>query len=93
MGQADTESRESSRETDANWRLGPRVQITKELKVDIVTVSTAIDTTLNVLSVVGGSAIVAAVLPKPSENAYKVFILVRKIVDFVGANFFNAKNG
>ncbi len=61
--------------------------------MDIVTVSTAIDTTLNVLSVVGGSAIVAAVLPKPSENAYKVFILVRKIVDFVGANFFNAKNG
>ena len=61
--------------------------------MDIVTVSTVIDTTLNVLSVVGGSAIVAAVLPKPSENAYKVFILVRKIVDFVGANFFNAKNG
>lgn len=61
--------------------------------MDIVTVSTAIDTTLNVLSVVGGSAIVAAVLPKPSENAYKVFIIVRKIVDFVGANFFNAKNG
>ena len=61
--------------------------------MDIVTVSTAIDTTLNVLSVVGGSAIVAAVLPKPSENAYKVFILVRKIVDFVGANWFNAKNG
>ena len=61
--------------------------------MDIVTVSTAIDTTLNVLSVVGGSAIAAAVLPKPSENAYKVFIIVRKIVDFVGANFFNAKNG
>ena len=61
--------------------------------MDIVTVSTAVDTTLNVLSVVGGSAIVAAVLPKPSENAYKVFIIVRKIVDFVGANFFNAKNG
>ena len=61
--------------------------------MDIVTVSTAIDTALNVLSVVGGSAIVAAVLPKPSENAYKVFIIVRKIVDFVGANFFNAKNG
>ena len=61
--------------------------------MDIVTVSTAVDTALNVLSVVGGSAIVAAVLPKPSENAYKVFIIVRKIVDFVGANFFNAKNG
>ena len=61
--------------------------------MDIVTVSTAVDTTMNVLSVVGGSAIVAAVLPKPSENAYKVFIIVRKIVDFVGANFFNAKNG
>ena len=61
--------------------------------MDIVTVSTAVDTALNILSVVGGSAIVAAVLPKPSENAYKVFIIVRKIVDFVGANFFNAKNG
>ncbi len=61
--------------------------------MDIQIISTAVDTTLNVLSVVGGSAIVAAVLPKPSENAYKVFIIVRKIVDFVGANFFNAKNG
>ena len=61
--------------------------------MDIVTVSTAIDTTLNVLSVVGGSAIVAAILPKPSDNAYKIYLIVRKVVDFVGANFFNAKNG
>ena len=61
--------------------------------MDISTVSAVVDIGINVLSVVGGSAIVAAVLPKPSENAYKVFIIVRKIVDFVGANWFNAKNG
>jgi hypothetical protein len=61
--------------------------------VDISTVSTVIDTGINVLSVVGGSAIVAAVLPKPSERAYKVFLIVRKLVDFIGANWFNAKNG
>lgn len=61
--------------------------------MDISTVSTVIDTGINVLSVVGGSAIVAAVLPKPSERAYKVFLIVRKLVDFIGANWFNAKNG
>ena len=61
--------------------------------MDIVTVSTAVDTALNILSVVGGSAIVAAVLPKPSDNAYKIYLIVRKLVDFVGANWFNAKNG
>ena len=61
--------------------------------MDIVTVSTAVDTALNILSVVGGSAIVAAVLPKPSDRAYKIFLIVRKLVDFVGANWFNAKNG
>lgn len=93
MGQTNTESHQSSRDPDANRRLAPRVQITKELKVDIVTVSTAVDTALNILSVVGGSAIVAAILPKPSDNAYKIYLIVRKVVDFVGANFFNAKNG
>ena len=61
--------------------------------MDITTVSSVIDTTLNVLSVVGGSAIVAAILPKPSDNAYKIYLIVRKVVDFVGANWFNAKNG
>lgn len=61
--------------------------------MDLNTVSSVIDIGTTVLSTIGGSAIVAAVLPKPSENAYKVFIIVRKIVDFVGANFFNAKNG
>lgn len=61
--------------------------------MDISTVSSVVDTTINVLSVVGGSAIVAAVLPKPSDNAYKIYLIVRKVVDFVGANFFNAKNG
>ena len=61
--------------------------------MDINTVSSAVDLTINALATVGGGAVLAAVLPKPSENAYKVFIIVRKIVDFVGANFFNAKNG
>ncbi len=61
--------------------------------MDISTVSAVVDTGINVLSVVGGSAIVAAVLPKPSDNAYKIFLIVRKLVDFIGANWFNAKNG
>ncbi len=61
--------------------------------MDIGTFSTIIDTGLNVLATVGGSAIAAAFLPKPSANAYQIFLIVRKIVDFVGANWFNAKNG
>ena len=60
--------------------------------MDISTVSSVVDIGINVLSVVGGSAIAAAFLPKPSANAYKIFLIVRKLVDFVGANFFNAKN-
>lgn len=61
--------------------------------MDITTVSSVIDTGINVLSVIGGSAVAAAILPKPSDRAYKIFLIVRKLVDFVGANFFNAKNG
>ena len=61
--------------------------------MDINTVSSVVDLTINTLATVGGGAVLAAVLPKPGTNAYKVFIIVRKIVDFVGANFFNAKNG
>lgn len=60
--------------------------------MDISTVSSVVDIGINVLSVVGGSAITAAFMPKPSANAYKIFLIVRKLVDFVGANFFNAKN-
>ena len=60
--------------------------------MDISTVSSVVDIGINVLSVVGGSAITAAFMPKPSDNAYKVFLIVRKLVDFIGANWFNAKN-
>lgn len=45
-----------------------------------------------VSSIVGSSAILAAVLPKTTTRAIKVFTLVRKVVDFLGANVFNAKN-
>ena len=61
--------------------------------MDISTVSSIVDVGLDVLATVGGSAIVAAFLPKPTDEAYKIFLIVRKIVDFVGANWFNAKNG
>ena len=64
--------------------------------MDIATVSTAVDTGLNVLSTVGAGAVLAAVLPKPGTNAskaYQIYLIVRKVVDFVRANWFNAKNG
>lgn len=64
--------------------------------MDIATASAIVDTGLNALSTVGAGAILAAVLPKPGTNAskaYQVYLIVRKIVDFVGANWFNAKNG
>ena len=60
--------------------------------MDLNTVSSVIDIGTTVLSTIGGSAIVAAVMPKPSANAYKIYLIVRKLVDFVGANWFNAKN-
>lgn len=50
---------------------------------------TAFDT---VSSIVGSSAILAAALPKTTTRAVKIFTLVRKVVDFLGANVFNAKN-
>ena len=61
--------------------------------MDINTVSSVVDLTINTLATVGGGAVLAAVLPKTSDNAYKIYLIVRKVVDFVGANFFNAKNG
>jgi hypothetical protein len=64
--------------------------------MDINTVSSAVDLTINALATVGGGAVLAAVLPKPGTNAskaYQIYLIVRKIVDFVGANWFNAKNG
>ena len=55
--------------------------------VDIAT------TILNVgSSVIGGSAVLAAVLPKASDNAIKVYKLIRLVIDFIGANWLNAKN-
>lgn len=58
--------------------------------------STALDVGLTVVStassVIGAGAVAAAILPKPSENAVKVYKLVRVVVDFVGANWINAKN-
>ena len=64
--------------------------------MDINTVSSVVDLTINTLATVGGGAVLAAVRPKPGTNAskaYQVYLIVRKIVDFVGANWFNAKNG
>ncbi len=59
-------------------------------------VSTVLDVTTTVVSTafttVGVSAFAAALLPKPSVNAVKVYKLVRTVVDFIGANWINAKN-
>lgn len=52
----------------------------------------ALTTFDTVSSIVGSSAVLAAVLPKTTTRAIKVFTLVRKVVDFLGANVFNAKN-
>lgn len=59
-------------------------------------VSAALDVGLAVVStassVIGAGAVAAAILPKPTENTVKVYKLVRLVVDFVGANWINAKN-
>ncbi len=43
-------------------------------------------------NIVGTAAVAAAIIPKTTTRAIKVFTLVRKVVDFLGANVFNAKN-
>ena len=43
-------------------------------------------------TLIGSSAVIAAVLPKTTTRAVKIFTIVRKVVDFLGANVFNAKN-
>lgn len=59
-------------------------------------VSTVLDVTTTVVTTafttVGVGAVTAAFMPKPSVNAVKVYKLVRLVVDFVGANWINAKN-
>ena len=60
--------------------------------MDITTVSNMVDIGINVFAIIGGSAVTAAFIPKPSDKATAVFNIIRKLVDFVGANWFNAKN-
>ena len=63
--------------------------------MDITTVSNVVDIAINIAATVGGSAVLAAVLPKPGESEYKayaVYLIVRKVIDFIGANWLNAKN-
>ena len=43
-------------------------------------------------TLIGSSAVIAAALPKTTKRAVKIFTVVRKVVDFLGANIFNAKN-
>ena len=47
---------------------------------------------INVAATVGGSSVLAALLPKASDNAIKVYKLIRLVIDFIGANWLNAKN-
>jgi len=44
------------------------------------------------LSIVGSSSIAAAILPKPTTTALAIFKIARAVVDFIGANWGNAKN-
>ena len=63
--------------------------------MDITTVSNVVDIAINIAATVGGGAVLAAVLPKPGESEYKayaVYLIVRKVIDFIGANWLNAKN-
>lgn len=55
-------------------------------------VSTVVDAGIAFFGVSGVGAYLAAFLPKPSDKAVKVYKLVRLVVDFVGANWINAKN-
>lgn len=50
------------------------------------------DIVVTVLATVGSSSIAAAILPKPTTTALAIFKIVRAVVDFVGANWGNAKN-
>ena len=60
--------------------------------MDLTNVSDAVDIIINVAATIGGSSVIAAVLPKPTSNAILIFQIVRKVIDFVGANWLNAKN-
>lgn len=55
-------------------------------------INAAADVIVTGLSVVGTSAIGAAILPKPTNTALAIFKVVRAVVDFIGANWGNAKN-
>ena len=61
-----------------------------------MTLDQGLDMALTVLdfgsTIIGTSAVAAAIIPKTTTRAVKIFTLVRKIVDFLGANVFNAKN-
>lgn len=50
------------------------------------------DVVVTGLSVVGSSSIAAAILPKPTTTTLAIFKIVRAVVDFIGANWGNAKN-
>ena len=55
-------------------------------------INSAADVIVTGLSVVGSSSIAAAILPRPTTAALAIFKIVRAVVDFVGANWGNAKN-
>lgn len=60
--------------------------------MDLTNVSEVVVASIVGLSAVGGGALVAAVLPKASANSIAIFKIVRAVVDFIGANWLNAKN-
>lgn len=51
------------------------------------------DVVVTGLATIGTGALGAAILPKPSSTALVIFKVVRAVVDFIGANWMNAKNG
>ena len=62
------------------------------MMMDLTNVSEVVVTAIVGLSGVGGSALVAAMLPKASANSIAIFKIIRAVVDFIGANWLNAKN-
>ncbi len=47
---------------------------------------------IDILAVVGGSALTGALLPVPSNRNRVILVGIRRLIDIVGANIFNAKN-
>ena len=64
----------------------PARSITGEMKMDIATIVTLV---LEILALVGGSAVISAVLPPKVKQAVPV---IGSVIEVLAANVLNAKN-